>query len=623
MVLQKRWACILAVIMIASMLLPACGAPVTPEIIEKEVVVEKVVKETVVVEKEKVVEVEKEKVVEVEVEKEVTKVVEVEKVITATPEPSDDLPVMRVNVNTFPETLDPQQLSWVHEIGHAGLMYEALTRFAPDGSVQPAAAETWEPNEDATVWTFTLRDGLQYSDGTILNAMRYKYSILRNIDPTVPGEYAYLTDDIIGAYEYRSADLSTLSDEDIAALRDAVAIEALDSSGTACTGYDQADCNTVRIQVGQPAPYFPSVMALWVTYPAKEELVTEGGPDWFYGTTFQLGNGPFILRTLEPFVRAYLEPNPNYWRGDAGYAIEYRYITDGSVAFEAYKNGEFDIIQLQAEDLPTIEADPVLNAEKHIYPVAVTFALNFHMGKEPFNDPKVRQAFALSVDREAYVKDVRKGLGIATLSWMPPGVPGYREDETRWAFDPEAARQALAESSYGSAENLPTITANFRDEPRRRVRWEWLAAQWREHLGIEVVLDPVEATTFTALTRNIDTHPLLSIYGWGQDYPDPKSWLSDYWRSGTQVDDRGYSNPEFDALVDAADAELDPEKRLELYVEAEDILIDECPAAFMFNYVNAFLVKPWVQGYVPSSVDYWWIGDNDPLTVWLDAETMP
>jgi oligopeptide transport system substrate-binding protein len=621
MAATKKWAGMLALVLIASMLLSACGAPATPEVIEREVVVEKVVKETVVIETEKIVEVEKEKVVEVE--KEVTKVVEVEKVITATPVPSDDLPVLRINVTTFPETLDPQQLSWVQEIGHAGLIYEGLTRFAADGSVEPAAAESWMPNEDATVWTFTLREGLTYSDGSPLNAMRYKYSILRNIDPDVPGEYAYLTDDIIGAYDYRASDIASLSDDEIQSLRDAVAIEALDSAGNACTGYDQVDCRTLRIGVRQPAPYFPSVMALWVTYPAREELITRGGPDWFYGATFQVGNGPYILRTLEPFVRAYLEPNPAYWRGDATYAIEYRYITDGSVAFEAYKNGEFDIIQIQAEDLPTIEADSALNAEKQMYAAAVTYALNFHMTREPFSDPKVRQAFALSLDREAWVRDVMKGLGIPTLTWMPPGVPGHRADETRWGFDPEAARQALAESSYGGVENLPEIVANFRDEPRQRTRWEWLAAQWREHLGVEIVLEPVEATTFTALTRDIATHPLLSIYGWGQDYPDPKSWLSDYWRTGTQVDDRGFSNPDIDALVDAADGELDPAKRLAMYEEAEDLLINDCPAAFMYNKVNAFLVKPWVQGYVPSSVDYWWIGDNDPLTVSIDVNAMP
>lgn len=611
MIFGKRWAGLLALVVVAGMILTACGVPATPQVIEKEVIVEKVVKETVVVETEKVVEVEKEKVVEVE------------KVITATPEPRDDLPIIRINVHTFPETLDPQQLSWTQEIGHAGLMYEGLTRFAADGSVLPGAAESWAPNADATEWTFTLRDGLAYSDGSVLNALRYKYSILRNIDPSVPGEYAYLTDDIIGAYDYRSADLAAVTEEEIGILRDGVAIEALDGSGNACTGYDQVDCNTLRIGVRQPAPYFPSVVALWVTYPAKEELINQGGPDWFYGTTFQLGNGPFILKTLEPFVRAYLEPNPNYWRGQAPYAVEYRYITDGSIAFEAYKNDEFDIIQIQAEDLPTIEADPVLNAEKHLYAAAVTYALNFHMTKEPFSDPKVRQAFAMAIDRDAYVADVMKGLGIPTLTWMPPGVPGHRADEIRWAFDPEAAKQALAESGYGSAENLPTITATFRDEPRRRVRWEWLAAQWRQYLGVEIVLDPVEATTFTALTRDIATHPLLSIYGWGQDYPDPKSWLSDYWRTGTQVDDRGYSNPEFDALVDTADGELDAAKRQATYEQAEDLLIADCPATFMYNKVNAYMVKPWVQGYVPSSVDWYWIGDNDPLTLSVDVSAMP
>ena len=212
---------------------------------------------------------------------------------------------------------------------------------------------------------------------------------------------------------------------------------------------------------------------------------------------------PTFLMTLEPFVRGYFTPNANYWRGQPKVDLEYSYITDSAVAFEAYKNNEFDIIALAAEDLATVQQDPVLSKEAKIYPGSCTFAVMFHQLKEPFTDQKVREAFAMSFDREAWVTDVLKGLGSPTLTWIPPGYPGYDAAENRWGFDPEAAKAALAESSYGSVEGLPPITLTFSDTPRNRTRNEWLAAKWKENLGVDLALDPVE---FDHLHRSDQGH---------------------------------------------------------------------------------------------------------------------
>jgi len=582
-------------------------------IVEKEVkvteVVKEVVKETVVVEGTPQV-----------VEKEVTKVVE--SVVTATPVPTEERKVLRVNpgTGTYPDIIDPQKSSFVGEIAHLNLIYEGLTKLNGALETVPGAAEKWEYSDDATELTFTLRDGLKYSDGGVLNAMRFQYAILRNVNPETAGEYAAITDEILGAPEWRTGEGDAQAEGEEMVKQ---SVQALDMSGNPCTGYEQADCRVLKLKLSRPAPYFHTVMSLWVTYPAKEENIVEGGDNWWNSSKYQIGNGPYILKALEPFVRGYFVPNPNYWGEMGKVDIEYSYITDTAVRFQAYKNDEFDIIALASEDLATAQADPVLSEEVMIYPGSCTFAVMFHQEKEPFTDQKVREAFAMALDRELWVQDVLKGLGSPALTWIPPGFPGYKEGETRWRYDPEAAKKAVAESSYGSVEGLPKVVATFGDTPRNRVRYEWLIAKWKESLGVDIELNPVEPTTYTALTKDRETAPQMYILGWCADYPDPQNWLSVYWKTGAFGERIAYSNLDFDALVDEADVTVDPARRAELYQDAQDLLVEGCPVAFMWNNVNSFLVKPWVKGLETTPQDSDWPGSINPVAVDMDTSMMP
>ncbi len=522
--------------------------------------------------------------------------------------------VLRVNTGSYPDIIDPQKSSFVNEIAHLKLMYEGLTRLNEKLETVPGAAEKWEYNADASEITFTILKDLKYSDGSVLNAKRFEYALLRNIDPTTAGEYAQITDDIKGAAEFRGADPAK---DDLKALKAGVEVHALDASGAACTGYDQVDCLTLKIGLKQPAPYFHTVMSLWVTFPAKEENITKGGDTWWNDAAFQIGNGPFILDTLEPNTRALFVPNPNYWRGAPKYSIEYRYINDGAVAFAAYKNGEFDVVPAAAEDLAVIQNDPELSKEYVVYPGSCTFAVMFHQQKPPFDDQKAREAFALAIDRDAWVADVLKGLGSPTLTWIPQGFPGYDPNESRWAFDAEAAKKALSESKY--ANNMPEIKLTFSDTPRNRTRWEWLANQWKTVLGVDAVLDPVESTAFTALTKDVKTAPQAFILGWCADYPDPQNWLSVYWKTGAFGERIAYSNPDLDALLTKADSETDPTARMKLYDEAQKMLIDTAPVAFVWNSVNSYMVKPYVKGFNVTPQDGTFPGDTDPTTITIEA----
>jgi len=525
---------------------------------------------------------------------------------------------LRINLGSYPDIIDPQKSSFVNEIAHLQLMYEGLTKLNTALETVPGAAEKWEYNADATEVTFTLRENLKYSDGTLLNAKRFEYSLLRNINPATAGEYAAITDDIKGAGAWRGADLTTATEEQLAALKAGVAVQALDTDGNPCTDYEQKDCLILKVGTEGPAPYIHTVLSLWVVFPAKEEVIATDPDTWWTVAANHIGNGPFILTNLEANNVANFTPNPNYWGGFGKVNLEYRYITDSAVAFEAYKNGEFDIVGLAAEDLATVQADEVLSKEAMIYAGSCTYGLMMHQLKEPFTDQKVREAFATALDRESWVRDVLNGLGKPALTWIPPGFPGFDAEEARFAYDPEAARALLAESTYGSAENLPEVTLTFSDSPRNRTRYEWLAAKYNEVFGIEIPLNPVESTTYTALTKDVNTNPQMYILGWCADYPDPQNWLSVYWKTGAFGERAGFGNAELDAMLNAADRELDPAKRMQLYAEAQTFLTSLSPVAWFWNNVNTYMVKPYVKNLTTTPMDSGWAGIYSALDITIE-----
>jgi oligopeptide transport system substrate-binding protein len=611
---RKQLLSMSGLVVASSLILAACAQPAAPA--------PQVIKETVVV----------------EVEKPVEKVVEATVIVEATAAPTDAAKVLRVNIGTYPDVIDPQKSSFVNEIAHLTNIYEGLTRLDAKLATVPAAAEKWEYNDDATELAFTLRPDLKYSDGTPLNAKRFEYSIIRNINPATAGQYAAITNEIAGAADWQDKAAAAGAETDEAkkkALEEEVAaaeatvrasVQALDASGAPCADYEQADCLTLKLKLAKPAPYFHTVLGLWVTFPAKEELIAEGGDDWWQSSKYQIGNGPYILKTLEPAVRGYFVPNPNYWGDKTKTDVEFSYITDTAVAFQAYKNNEFDIVGLAAEDLKSAQADPTLSKDINIYPGSCTFALQFRNFTKPFDDPKVREAFTYALDRERWVKDILQDLGAPTLTWIPPGFPGFKEGETRFAYDPEKAMAALAESTYKTVDALPNIVLSFSDTPRNRTRNEWLAARFKEVFGdgLKIELNPVEATAMTALTKDKESNLAMYTGGWCADYPDPQNWLSVFFHGSSVFADRiGFNDEEFNKLTEQADVELDPAKRADLYQQAQDRLVEANPVAFFYNNVNSYLVKPWVTGIQKTPQDPAYPGAVTPQTIDIDTSMLP
>jgi oligopeptide transport system substrate-binding protein len=521
--------------------------------------------------------------------------------------------VLRVHQTTDPDVVDPQKSSFTSEIELLSMNYEGLTRQDESLKTVPAAAESWEFNDDGTVLTFHLREGLTYSDGSPLTAERFRYAIERTCDPNTAGQYQSILFEIVGCAEFAgSLTAPEVGEGTPAAEVDPAAYETT----KAALGAKAIDDLTLELTLTNPAPYYPTVASLWVFYPAKQELIEQGGEDWWKDPALQLGNGPFQMTEYAEEQQVSFVANENYWGGRAKLdGVEIVYQGESAVALEAYRTGDLDIFQVDPQQIPEIQGDSELASQMVSYPVASTYNLSFNLAMEPFTDIKVREAFSLAFDRETYCAVVRNGDCRPTLSWIPPGLPGSIETD-KFGFNAEAAVAALAESSYGGPDALPEIALFYNsDDAANTARAEWVAGQYRDILGVTITLEPTEGTALTALRKEPTTYPqMLLPGGWIQDYPDPQNWLSVYWTCDATFAIRAsYCNEEFDALVSQADQEFDPAKRLELYQQAGQILVDDIPGPFLYNLSNIVLVKPSVTGYAPTALDAEWPGQFTSL----------
>src|SRR5215203_1834676 len=302
--------------------------------------------------------------------------------------------VLRVHHVTYPDVVDPQKSSFANEIDILALAYEGLTRLDTNQETVPAAAESWEYNEDATQITFHLRDGLTYSDGSPLTAENFRYAVERTCDPKTAGEYQSILFEIVGCAEF--AGLSTdeegnaveYTPEEHEAARSALGVTAVDDL-------------TLQINLTHPAPYYHTVAFLWVFYPVKKEIVEADPDNWWKTAENHISNGPFRVTNIAEDQEWTFEANENYWQGRPKLdGIQYVYVEDSSVALEAYRSGDLDTVDLEPSQATEVMADPELSKSFVTWPNASTRNLEMNLTQEPFSDKKVREAFAYAVDRE-------------------------------------------------------------------------------------------------------------------------------------------------------------------------------------------------------------------------------
>lgn len=509
--------------------------------------------------------------------------------VGAQPDPDGEIVLAK---DGEPDTIDPQVESFVGEVTETMLVFSALMTFDPDTLKPLPDRAEGQPtvSADGLTYTFKIRADDKYSDGKQVTANDYVYGMKRLCDPATHSEYAFTGFVVVGCEDYNNLDPKKASPADLQKARDAVAVRAVDE-------------RTVEYKLKEKAPYFVSIMGLWVGVPTREDMVKKGGEKWTEPDTF-IGNGPFKMVEWKHNEKLVYERNQFHTPQTKLKRINKPFISEAAVAQAAYRNDEIDVVGVGAEDKKVVESDPVLSKQLVKVGGSCTFYYGFNTRKAPFDDPKVRLAFAKSFDREAYIRDVLQGLGKAAQSFMPPGFPNYDPEDDNQKFDAAAAKKLVTESKYGDVGKLGTMKFTYSASARAKTRAEWVTGQWKQNLGLDIPLDPVDRTTYTRLVKDPATVPQLFTLGWCADYPDPQDWLTTVFHSTSTVTRTGYKNEEFDKITRQADSEPDPKKREDLYKQAQRVLTRDAPAAFYYHDVSWLLVKPWVKDWKLSSMDF-------------------
>jgi len=506
---------------------------------------------------------------------------------------------LTTNMIREPETIDPQVEDFLGEIAVTMRVYEAL--MTPDvktGKPIPAAAKDQpKVSADGKTYTYTLRDGLTYSDGQPVTSKNFKYGWQRLCDPAIAGNYASTGYIVVGCEGWSTMDPKKDDPAKLAAAKQ-----------TLLNAIETPDDKTIIFHLTDPAPYFNAIATTWVGVPTREDTVTKGGDKWTEPATY-IGNGPFILSEWKHNEKMVYTRNPKY-RNPAKLAKWTAVmINEGAVAFAAYRNNELDLYGVAAEDLRSIDADADLKKQVVDGPGYCSWYVGFNNNRAPFNDKNVRVAFAKSFDRVAYVNEIEKGLGTPSTSFIVPGNPGADTGDTFQKFDVQAAKASLALASPAAQAAIPGLKITYASSARTKTRMEWFQNQWKTNLGLDVALDPVDGTTFTALTKKPETIPVMFLLGWCPDYYDQQDWHSTVFGSKASSVRIGYKSQAFDDLTYGADKEPDLKKRDDMYQQAGRLLSQDAPVAWIYYDVIKLLQKPYVKDYsitpLGFELDHW------------------
>ena len=480
-----------------------------------------------------------------------------------------------------PSTLDPAKVSDSQVVFATSLLFRGLVQVDAQLRIKPDGAESWTVSEDTRTYTFKLRKGLKYSDGTDVTADDVVFAITRSLDPKVGGgNGAYYLSNIAGAADFNAGKTDKL------------------------TGVKALDPQTVQISLEKPSAYFLYQLNFITGYILSKKNVTEGGEKWYEKP---VGTGPFVLKEWQHNQKLVLVPNPFYWAGPPNQFKEVDLVfyggDQGSVtAYNDYQTGAVDIIgsfgqvPIPSQFVPQVKDLPDFKSAPQFF---VRY-IGFNNKMAPFSDVKVRQAFAHAIDKSKLVKLLGEGAVRAQDRILPGGIPGSELRVDGLAFDANLAKQLLSETKFDPTQKL-VLTYGTEGDNAKVV--EFVVQEWKTNLGVNVTAEPMELQTFSQRmtdTYNDPSKGLQMYYSvWGADYPDPQNWLSQQLRTDVGNNNGHYSNPTFDKLVDQADVEVkDAISRLKLYNQAEQMAVNEVGWLPLFSPNSNAMVKPYVTGLV-------------------------
>lgn len=546
-------------------------------------------------------------------------------------------------------TLDVQQMSWQHDLRLARSIFEGLVKndvFDPDYAIAPGVAESWDLSPDKRTYTFHLRDA-KWSDGSPVTPDDFFYAWMRSVLPDLGTDYAGFVEHIKGANEFARWRTSALADfskslKESSRSADPHAAEELwiatKQKFHELVAVRAPNKNTIRMELERPTPYFLELAAFPTMAPLPRRIVEKyeyvddatgrvrWDPAWTKPPVY-VSNGPFYVESWQFKRDLRLRRNPHYWNQAQVHldTISTPNIEDPVSSVMAFKTGAVDWVTdvsapfraemvaqkkqfysehkeqyeaLKAEGLDPIEIDRRLPADPrkniHILPAFGTYFWNFNCSPKlpdgrtnPLVDPRVRRALAMSIDKTAIADGIRRlGEKVASTLIPPDSIPSYKSP-VGLVFDPKAARALLAEAGYPDGKGFITLDLLVTKDGGHELIAQAMAKDWERHLNIETTINVQEVLVFRERLKN--KNYMVSRASWFGDYGDPTTFL-EINRSTDGNNDRAYSSPSFDALLNHASVELDPRARMKILSEAERVLVEEdLPLLPIFSYVNLYL----------------------------------
>ncbi len=472
---------------------------------------------------------------------------------------------------TDPYTLDPALAGDATSGEYILQIFSGLVCLDDNLELAPDIARDWQISDDGLVYTFELRQDVFFHDGKLVTAYDFEYSWERACNPDTGSQTAatYLGD-IVGV--------------------DAV----LAGVGQHISGVEVLDDSTIQVTIKEPCSYFLYKLTYPTSFVVDEENVEEGD-DWWYQPN---GTGPFKLWRWNEGSQLVLERNDYYDPTSSFMGVDFVvYNLWSGLPMNLYEVGEIDVttVGMSYIDRVTDPAGDFYQDLTVVSDMSLTY-IGFNCAEAPFDDPNIRKAFAMAVDKEKIISLTLRDTVTGADGILPPDMSGYNEDLAGIDFDVEAALALIAESEYGDVANLSRITITTGGWGGQiSSDLEAIINEWRVNLGVEVEVRQLEPETF--LYSIMDEKDQMFYWGWGADYPHPQNFLEVLFATGNDNNIGEYRNPEVDVLLEAAAAEMDSELSLALYRQVEQMLIDDAACIPLWYGKSYVLIKPYVSGY--------------------------
>ncbi|SHH58190.1 oligopeptide transport system substrate-binding protein [Sporobacter termitidis DSM 10068] len=495
-----------------------------------------------------------------------------------------------------PETIDPALNTSIDGGSYILYAFDCLLNVDKDNKIVAGSAEKWEPSADGLKWTFHLRSGLKWSDGSALTAKDFVYSWKRVADPKTAAPYAQTVLGMVKGFDEASAG-------DV----DKLAVTAPDD-------------NTLVVELAHPCAYFDKLAAFQVLSPVNQATIEKNGDAWATKPETYICNGPFYIKEWVPSSYILYAKNPNYWNASAVKldTMKMLLIEDPNAAYVAYQTGETMMIKsVPAAEIPALKDKP----DFHLDPLEATYYICLNDTLPQFSDTRVRQALSLAIDRNYVAETLMQGTYSAATSFVGPGISDWDGsdfinngnggkpyiDNSDFQANLAKAKQLLTDAGYPDGKGFPAITYSINDQGYHKIVAQYIQQAWKE-LGLTVNVDVVEWASFLPQRRAGDYE--VSRNGWVLDYNDPSNLL-EILMTGNGNNDAKYSSTQYDELMNKAAAEADPKTRSGYLHQAEDVLMADMgtiPLAFQneFSLQNDKITGSW---HSPSGLWYFQFAD--------------